>query len=100
MTRPELQEKVLRLFLQYSCRPAVQNEQEKASKNAQSYNVNIQKLNTDRPGKEEAAKKARAAAKEKEDRLKGLKTEVQAEEKRAADLERQAQEARCACAIF
>ena len=78
------------------CFLAVQTEQDKASKNAKSYDINIQKLNTDRPDKEEAAKKARATANEKEDRLKGLKAEVQAEEKRAADLERQAQEARYA----
>ena len=72
----------------------MQNEKDKAAKNAQSYDVNIQKLNTDRPDKEAAAKKARAAANDKGDRLKSLKAEVQAEEQRAADLERQAQEAK------
>ena len=72
----------------------MQSEQDKVAKNAQTYQVNIKKLNTNRPDKEDAAKKARAAAEEKANNLKTLKAEVQAEEQRAADLERQAQEAR------
>ena len=72
----------------------VQGERGKAVKGVESHQAHIKQLHSGEPGKDGEAKKARGAAEEKLQVLTKLKTEVQAEENRAADLEKQALEAR------
>ncbi len=72
----------------------LQNQQEEAAKKKTTIITTVKDLNNGEPDAKEKAAKARTLATDKGDALKKLRTEVQAEEQRAADLEAQAKAAR------
>lgn len=73
---------------------SLQADENHARQSANSFSATVQKLEEAEPDKGNEAKKARALASDSSDRLAKLKGEVEAEQHKAADLERQAQEAR------
>lgn len=72
----------------------LQRERDEAARKKTTIVTTVKDLNTGEPNKKQEAAKARAQATAKSDALKKLRTEVQAEEQRAADLEAQAKAAR------
>jgi hypothetical protein len=72
----------------------LQNEQEEAAKKKSSIITTVRELDNGVPDKQKEAANARGLANDKSQALKKLRTEVQAEEQRALDLENQAKAAR------
>jgi hypothetical protein len=90
----ELEEKNKQLKDQEALVARLGNQQEEAAKKKTTIITTVKDLNNGEPDAKEKAAKARSLATDKSDALKKLRTEVQAEEQRAADLEAQAKAAR------
>ena len=78
--------------LQYA--KTLQEQQDQTGSCVKRYQVDIKNLTSEVPKKEGDATKAKRLADDKAKQVEKLRVEAKAEEQRAADLEKQAQEAR------